>query len=29
MNRVTPDISEEEAATLIRDILRTWWNTVA
>jgi len=29
MNRVTPDISEEDARTLIRDILRTWWNTIA
>ena len=23
------DMSEEEAATVIRDILRTWWHTVA
>ena len=29
MERVSADMSDEEAATLIRDILRTWWNTVA
>ena len=29
MKRVSADMSEEEAATVIRDILRTWWHTVA
>ena len=29
MKRVSADMSDEEAATLIRDILRTWWVTVA
>ena len=29
MKRVSADMSKEEAATVIRDILRTWWHTVA
>ena len=29
MNRVSADMSEEDAKTLIRDLLRTWWNVAA